>query len=124
SELARWTESEHERIASGRYDGRSARSSWEDEISAIDLVITRLLVQHRLHTAPAAHRNRSAASPTNSRIAGNSRRAWDSPIRWAAARRERSRVLFSTGTRSGTNTCALPAASRAKMRPRVASYFV
>src|SRR5699024_3313252 len=34
---------------------------------------------------------------TNSRSAGSSRRAWDRPMRWAAASRERSRVLLSTG---------------------------
>jgi hypothetical protein len=45
-EQARWIEADPEWISIRLYDGLSSRSDWEDAISAIDLVITRLLEQH------------------------------------------------------------------------------
>src|SRR5699024_5910819 len=42
---ARWIEADPEWISIRLYDGLSSRSNWEEAISAIDLVITRLLEQ-------------------------------------------------------------------------------
>lgn len=42
-EQVRWIEADPEWISIRLYDGLSSRSNWEDAISAIDLVITRLL---------------------------------------------------------------------------------
>src|SRR5699024_3497017 len=74
-EQARWIEADPEWISIRLCEGLSSRSNWEDAISAIDLVITRLLDQHCLHTAPAAHLHGYAVPPTPARVAGSARRA-------------------------------------------------
>jgi len=73
------------------------------------------------HAIGIAYKTAFPTVLANSRIADSALRARGRPMRCATTR-EMSQVLLATGLRSGTNSCALPSAPKAKIDSRDSLY--